>query len=333
VKRIFAITLAAFLCVPAAFAEEADEGLHNMPAEQQQHKSTIQSRIHSKEGIMMLQNSLRSRFGEEFALKAQLMIGKAKEEGLPVEPIMEKAYEGMAKGVQAEKILQAMNKVRNRYQYADVHAKGFTEDKNDRNHIRNTIAQCLAAGLADNDVRNIAYKLRLRAQRMTNAEAVELAAEAFGAARDMVRLGASTMAATNAVGQALEHGYIAKDIKTMRDSFISHARDASSADSLAISYSFSIISGGGPEMFGSSGGPTIGGAETSAVKGGSVGNIGPTSGSAGTSSNVLGPTGGGVIGPTGGSINPTGSILAPGGGGVDPIGGGPGRPGGGGGRR
>jgi hypothetical protein len=250
-KKILAITLSAFLCSSVAFADEPDEGLHEMAGEIQQHRSTVQSRIHYED----VQNRLRNRFGEDFALKAQRMIMQAKEEGLPAEPIMEKAYEGMAKGVPPEQILQAMKKVHSRYRYAHRHAKGLTKEEGDIHRIRNMIAQCLAAGLRDEDAGNIAFKLQQRAQddaTKTKTEASELATEAFRAARDMARLGATSMATTDTVWQAIAHGYSAKDVKTMRDSFVTNIRYASSATSLAKSYANSISRGEGPEMLWSS---------------------------------------------------------------------------------
>jgi hypothetical protein len=325
-KKIFALTLAVFLCASVAFADEADEGLRNMASEQQQHRSTVQSRIHNEDDIEMLQNRLRSRFGEDFALRAQQMIMKAKEEGLPVEPIMEKAYEGMAKGVPPEQILQAMNRVHNRYGNAYEHAKGLTEDKGKRHRIRNTIAQCLAAGLSDEDAGKIAFKLQQRAHDdITSAEASELATEAFGAARDMARLGATSMAATDTVWQALDRLYGAKEMRMMRESFVKNVRYASSATSLANSYANSISRGEGPEMLWSSSRIEAAGAGARRAMGsgssgaggglGSGGGAGASGGGGGLGSGGSGSGGAGVSGGGGSSMSGGGSSGSRGSGG------------------
>jgi hypothetical protein len=75
---------------------------------------------------------------------------------------------------------------------------------------------------------------------MTKAEARELAGECFGAARDITRLGATSMAATDVVWQALDNRYDAKDMKVMRDSFITHMRYTSLPTDLAGSYADSM---------------------------------------------------------------------------------------------
>ena len=59
---------------------------------------------------------------------------------------------------------------------------------------RKIIAQCLAADLNDKEVETITYKLQERAQEVTKAEAHELAEECFRAARDIRRLGVTSMA-------------------------------------------------------------------------------------------------------------------------------------------
>jgi len=249
-KKIFTISLALIFSVSVAFADEVDKGLSSLASEQviSYVRQMIQLGVDSDHAVKMTRNMLKDQFSEEQILKAQKMIMDAKKEGLPIEPLMEKAYEGMTKRVEAVKILQAMEKVRTRYSNAQRHADGLTEAKGERRRIRKMIAQCLAAGLNDKEVETITYKLQEMAEEMTKAEARELAGECFGAARDITRLGATSMAATDVVWQALDHRYDAKDMKTMRHSFITDMRYTSLATDLARSYTNSISRGEGPEM-------------------------------------------------------------------------------------
>jgi len=232
------------------------------------------------------------------------MIMNAKEEGLPVGPIMEKAYEGMAKRVQAGRIEQAMEQVRSRYHHAHRHAKGLTIEEGEIHRIRNMIAQCLAAGLRDEDAGKIAYKLQERAQEITRTEAGALAIEAFRATRDIARLGATSMAVTDTIWQAIDHRYGAKDMKTMRDSFTTNIRYASSASNLAKSYAGSISRGEGPEMLWSSSRVEAAGPRRAM-------GMGP-SGSGGTS---VSGGGGGIV--SGGSGSSAGGVGSGGSGGSD----------------
>lgn len=299
-KKIFAIALAILFCASIAFADEVAEALSNMATERLRAstRQMIRCGIDSDHAVKMTRNMLMNQFREEHALRAQRMIMNAKEEGLPVGPIMEKAYEGMAKRVRAEQIVQAMERVRARYRHAHGHAKGLTKEEGEIHRIRNMIAQCLAAGLRDEDAGNIAYKLQQRAQDdVTKAEVSELATEAFRAARDMARLGATSMAVTDTVWQALDHRYGTKDMKTMRDSFVTNIRYASSASNLAGSYADAISRGEGPEMLWSS--SRIGAAGTRRAM-----RMGP-SGSGGTS--VSGGGGGDGSGGSGGSGSGLGS--------------------------
>jgi hypothetical protein len=327
-KKIFAIALAILFCASIASADEVDEGLSSMASEQLRARTRqmIRCGIDRKHAIKMTRNMLMNQFGEEHALRAQRMIMNAKEERLPVGPIMEKAHEGMAKGVPAEQILQAMQKVHDRYSHAHRHAKGISREEGDIHRMRNMIAQCLAAGLHDEDVGNIAYKLQQRAQDdVTKAEVGELATEAFRAARDMARLGATSVAVTDTVWQALDRRYGTKDMKTMRDSFVTNIRYASSASNLAGSYADSISRGEGPEMLWSS--SRIGAAGTRRAM-----RMGP-SGSGGTGvSGSGGGTGSGGSGSSGGGVGSggsSGSGSGPGSGGSSGSGGGRGSGGGG----
>lgn len=293
-KRIFLIALAVLFCASMAFADEVDEALSNMATEQLKAstRQMIRCGIDSEHAIKMTRNMLKNHFKAEHVLRAHEVIMNAKREELPVKPLMEKAYEGMAKRVQSGKTVQAMERVRSRYALAYGHAKGLTQEEAEIRNIGNTIAQGLAAGLHDRDVEDITYKVQQRAQEITKAEAGELAIESFRMARDMRRLGAASMSVADAVWQALDYHYTAKDMKTMRDSFITNIRYASSASGLARCYSDSISRGEGPEMLGSS--------SRIEANGGTRRTMGPTGSGGGSGSGGSGGSGSSGSGGLGG---------------------------------
>jgi hypothetical protein len=186
---------------------------------------------------------------------------------------MNEAYEGMAKQVQDQNIVRAMERVRSRYALAHQQAKLITQNKAQMHLIGNTIAQGLAAGMNHEDVGRIMQGFQLRAQGMTRADAEGLARETFTAARTMARLGVSSEAAADLVCQALQHSYSAREMETMRDSFMSRARNADPTI-LAKSYANEIKGGRGAENLGSPGmgrAGSPGGARTSGGHGGSGG--------------------------------------------------------------
>jgi hypothetical protein len=255
-KKIWVLTFAVFLCTSLAFGDEVDEGLSNKAAEQirSSTRQMIHAGIDKDEVIRMTRLMLDNRFREEEVLRAHEIIMRTKRGGLPEGPIMNKAFEGMAKHVEARNVVRAMEAVWSRYGLADDHAKRITEERNQRNQIRNSIANCYAAGMKNSDVEAIlqALQQRTRTQQMTRGQVGGLATEAFRAARDMARLGASSQAAANVVCLALEHHYNAREMKTMRKSFMTHSR-YSSPNSLAESYSHGIRGGKSAEGLGASG--------------------------------------------------------------------------------
>lgn len=266
-KTIWTLALAVFLCASMAFGDEVDEGLSNRAA--RQIKSSTRQMVHAgvdkDEAIKMTRLMLENHFRKQEVLRAHEIIMRAKEEGLPEGPIMSKAFEGMAKHVEARNVVRAMETVRSRYGLADEHAKRITQEKAERNQIRNTIANCYAAGMKNRDIEAIvqALKQRTRMQQMTRAQVGRLATEAFGTARDMARLGASSQAAADVICQALEHRYNAREMRTMSKSFMARSR-YSSPNSLAESYSREIRGGKSAESLGASG---MGGAGDSGVSG------------------------------------------------------------------
>ena len=245
-KKTCVMILSIFFCASMAFGDEVDEGLPNI-ASQQIKASTrqmIRSGINRDEAIKITRLMLENHFRSEQVLRGHEIIMNAKREGLPEEPIMSKAFEGMAKHIEDRNVVRAMETVRSRYALAFENAKRITEERAYRHQIRNTIANCFAAGMNEGDVDAImqALQQRARMQQMTQAQMGELATEAFRAARDMARLGVSSKAAADVVYQALRHRYSAREMKMMRKSFMTHSK-YSAPNSLAESYSHAIQRG------------------------------------------------------------------------------------------
>jgi len=271
-KKICLITCAIVFCASLAFGDEVEDKLSPMATEELKAgtKEMIRSGINSDDAIQMTKLMLQNRFNHQLILRAQHIIMNAQREGLPVGPIMNKAHEGMTKRVQHKNLVQAMERVRSRYAFAYQQAKTITQNRAQMHHIGNTIAQGLAAGMNQEDVGRIMQRFQHRAQEMTRADAEELARETFTATRTMARLGVSSKAATDLVCQALQNRYTAREMKTMRNSFMTRSRNENPTN-LAKSYANEIQGGKGS---GSQGSPGMGGSGPSGDHGGSGGKGG-----------------------------------------------------------
>ncbi len=240
-KKICLIICAVLFCASVAFGDEVEESLSTLATEQLKNstREMILSGIDTNNAIRMTKLMLQNQFSLEQALRAQRVIMNAQKEGLPVEPIMNKAYEGMVKQVQAKNIVQAIERVRTRYAFAYEQARVLTKERSQVRSIGNTIAKTFTAGMDQKDIQGIMDRVQERTQQMTQSQTMELAKESFKTARDMARLGLSSKATTNLVCLALQKGYTARNMENMRNSFMTQSR-SSDPMHLADSYSNAI---------------------------------------------------------------------------------------------
>ncbi|MBW1901192.1 MAG: hypothetical protein JRJ20_06100 [Deltaproteobacteria bacterium] len=228
-KKIILTTFFVFVCVFQAFGDEVDEGLPNMAtvALKTGTRHMIRAGIDSEDAIRMTRAMLENRFKHEHILKAQEIVMRSRKEGLPVEPIMNKAHEGMAKRVQEENIIRAMENVMARYGYAYQQAGELTQDEAKRQRIMEQVAECVAAGMTDSDAGRLVYRLKYRIQEMPEDEAGSLAIETFSTGKEIARLRVSSMVTTDLMLEALKHHYGIQEMARMRLSFMKHSRDTS----------------------------------------------------------------------------------------------------------
>jgi len=253
-KKICLMVCAVLFCASLAFGDEVEESLSTLATEQLKTstRGMILSGIDTDNAIRMTKLMLKNQFNLEQALRAQMVIMNAQKEGLPVEPIMNKAYEGMVKQVQAKNIVQAMERVRTRYAFAYAQARALIKERSQVRAIGNTIAKTFTAGMDQKDIQGIMDRLQERTQQMTQSQTMELAKESFMTARDMARLGLSSKATANLVCLALQNGYTARKMENMRNSFMTQSR-SSHPTHLANSYSDAIKGGKSADSPGYSG--------------------------------------------------------------------------------
>ncbi len=296
-KKTIIIFFLLLLFAPIVFADVVDEGLP--PGTAVELKASTRQMIHlgmkSDDAVRLTRAMLQNHFNVEQALKAQQILMNAHQKALPVEPIAGKAFEGMAKHVKADRIVQAMEKVESRFAFSYARAARLSNQKSQISQLGDMLAAALAAGLNHQDAEKICLLIHQKTEDMSRLQQNNLARETLKTAREMARLSVTSKAVTNVVAKALHRGYSANEIKSMRESFMSRSRSTSPQD-LARSYSEAIGQGKG-----------IHGSDSSTGMGGDSGDMGGSGGSAGSggmggsggSGGMGGGSGGGGAGPGG----------------------------------
>ncbi|MEA3470276.1 MAG: hypothetical protein U9R24_01000 [Thermodesulfobacteriota bacterium] len=277
-KKIIAIVFILLFSATVVLADEVEDNLAGLANEQvmMTTRSMIQNGIESDDAIRITQLMLQNQFSQQQTLQAQKMLMQALQSGLPAEPLMNKAHEGMAKKVESGSVLQAMENVRSRYAFAYKQAGQLTEDPEEIRSLGTLMADSLAAGVAMGDMELMRARLQERTQTMERKGEDDLAKETCMTLRNMARLGVSSEAITDVVSQALGQNYTAQEMEALRESFMYTARTGSPEDK-AKAYAKQMRQDGNAEGLGSS---AAGGAGASGAEGG-TGSGGAGSGSSG----------------------------------------------------
>jgi len=171
--------------------------------------------------------------------------------GIPIEPVIHKAYEGMAKNVPAESLVKALEKTRMRYAFAFQRAKTFTRSKDDLKQLGVVMADCMAASVAEKDMDQITEQLRIRIKE-NESNIKNLAEQSFLLGRSIARMGVPSEKVRDMVCIALIKQYTSKDMMELQRQFSRQARTGSAAK-LADEYSTAISHGARAQEMGYSG--------------------------------------------------------------------------------
>ncbi len=182
-------------------------------------KAVIASGINSNDVIDLTNRMLEHNFSEEDQLEVHQILINSQKENIPIEPIINKANEGIAKKIASKNIIQAIKKVQNRHVFASKQAKIITEDKNEADFLSNTIVEGLSAGINDNDINKTVQVLRQKTKHLNKAQVKELSIETFQTTKFMARLGVGSPDATEIVCEGLKQGYSARDFNKLRSFF------------------------------------------------------------------------------------------------------------------
>ena len=160
---IFGISLFASL----AFGDEVDRELSTVANEQiRTHtRSMVNAGIPIDEAVKVTRMMIQNNYQNQNTIRAQQVLIATVKESLPVQPVMNKAFEGIAKNASEDLVVQAMEKTRNRYSTAYRHAEKITQKTDKIHNIGKVIAEGFTAGMHNTDVTQIMDRLQSRTQR------------------------------------------------------------------------------------------------------------------------------------------------------------------------
>lgn len=262
-KKIWLTTGILLLAATIADADEVSRALSDIAPQGvvQSARELIESGLAPERTIAVTRAMVQNGFEAQQIGEAHRVLLDAQAQGLPPDPIINKAFEGMAKRVQASRIVRAMETVRARFDVALQQAEKLTGRKSHAIQVGHVIAAGLSAGLTPQSVESITEGLQERSRTMKPDPREALALETFKTARDMARLGVSPSQTAAVVRQALQHQFSAGQMQNMRTAFRNDSR-ATAPQNLAASYGRSIQQGksfGGPGSSGSDSGSGSGG--------------------------------------------------------------------------
>ena len=169
------------------------------------------------EAVALIQAMNRAHFTVEQMTQAANQLQSGGEPGITAEAVREKINEGIVKRIPPETILQATARVKSRFEFA-MNLAGQLDNKNQA-QLGKTLADCLSAGLTEEDARSIAASLQTRTQNYdADASLPNLKMETMYTVRDLARQGVNSATTTGLIGAALAQGYGVGAMRTLRES-------------------------------------------------------------------------------------------------------------------
>ena len=244
-KTVWIVILLLFITATAAFADSVQESLGAITTEEVMTatRQMIQAGVRKDDAIAMTELMARHRISVKTTLRVQEIVRTAHQNGLPVGPLVDKVSEGVAKKVNEEFLIRAMENVHGRYAFSYDQAKLISHEQTRLHAVADTLAEGVAAGLSEDGVKAIVGRLRTRARDKVQAHDMDnLAQKTCEAARDMARLGVKSDTVVDVIGQSLEKGYTVRDMEQLRLSFMNRTR-ISQPEDVAREYAARIRSG------------------------------------------------------------------------------------------
>jgi hypothetical protein len=252
-KKTLLILMALMLWICPVWADEIDDALPENTSLKIRNntRQMVQAGMSQDDATQLTRSMLQHRFQEENTIQAQKTLMETLQSGLPVDPVMNKALEGMAKNKPDEAIVQAMKKTQSRFAYAYRKAQEITTDEDSQDILGHSIAQGMGAGLQDEDIDRVMAQLHTRTRQMSQNRAEDLCLQTFQAARVMARLGVDPDNVSHVVSQALQNRFTARQMRQLGEEFSNQSQQGS-PNQLANQFAQQLGEG---QNFGNSGSP------------------------------------------------------------------------------
>jgi hypothetical protein len=316
-----------FVCfIPfLSFADEVDKGLPTDTSSKikESSRQVIQLGVEPDTVIKMTKSMISDGFTDQQIISGHELIMKAKKQNIDEEAIINKLHEGIAKNVAAESILQAMEKVRSRYELANTYIQSMNTDDEQAKAMARQMAECMAAGMDKSSMNKIVDMLQQKTKDASRDEASKLNAKTLETATTMARTGVDSKAIVDVMNNALKRNYNSGQMEKLGSTFLAHSKGPYSALELARVYSDAIRNGATPDKlknylpsripsdsgFAGGGVPASGGI----AGGGAPPGAGGAPPSGGGIAAVGAPPGAGGASSSGGGIGAASAPQAPGG--------------------
>jgi len=221
----FTVIPALLLSAAVCFGDEpVNEPVE--PPVQEQAQDRYQYGIDQDEVAAAVQAMRQAGFSDLTQVDVQQTIEEALEEGLPVKPLTHKVHEGIVKNIPEDRIVDAVQSVRQRYRHAYGKASELEVEPDQEEPLGDMIAGAYAAGLTYPECdRIMAALLRTRTRTRTRSQnQQELYIQTMATARTMARRGVSPETISEVLVKALEFSYQPDDMRRMRRAFVQNSQ-------------------------------------------------------------------------------------------------------------
>ncbi|MDY6881426.1 MAG: hypothetical protein V2J25_10210 [Desulfatiglans sp.] len=218
----------------------------------------VQAGVPKEQALKMTRRMIQNRFREEQVIRVNAKIQKSAELGLPAEDLVDKVLEGTAKGVSAQSLVTALERVAARHALAAKESGLLVRERSRQRTLTRIMAQAFAAGVEEEDMLRLRNQLLLRARNLPDQEQEDLALETWRLTRELARLGVPSFDAAIMANHALRQRYNTIDMIRVRRSFLKDSMNTP-PDILVGRYSVAIRAGADSEDLEKNGLSGIGG--------------------------------------------------------------------------
>jgi hypothetical protein len=214
--KIRVLLLLVLWTVPAHAGEPTDNASVVPERFRELERQLVRSGLLQEDAEATVQAMVRAKFTEEQVVQAGKQMVIDDRETITTMAVRAKIHEGIAKDIPPETILAATARVRDRYQLAGKLASDLSASR--KSQLTGTLADSLAAGLTEHEVRQLNTALRTRTKNLADNQTQDLVGQTLLTARDMVRQHISSKTTADVLNSALSRGYSGEDMHTLRKS-------------------------------------------------------------------------------------------------------------------